>query len=57
EIRSAAEINGALGAFAAATGKIYLSREFLAKMRGMLRLLRMFCWKSLGILLIGRLIV
>ncbi|MEG4012330.1 MULTISPECIES: VWD domain-containing protein [unclassified Microcoleus] len=31
EIRSEAEINGALGAFAAATGKIYLSREFLAK--------------------------
>ncbi|TAG18659.1 MAG: hypothetical protein EAZ39_11065, partial [Oscillatoriales cyanobacterium] len=29
-----AEINGALGAFAAATGKIYLSREFLAKNAG-----------------------
>ncbi|TAG35714.1 MAG: hypothetical protein EAZ33_25365, partial [Oscillatoriales cyanobacterium] len=34
EIRSEAEINGALGAFAAATGKIYLSREFLAKNAG-----------------------
>ena len=34
EIRSEAEINGALGAFAAATGKIYLSREFLAKNGG-----------------------
>ncbi|MCC3498852.1 MAG: FG-GAP repeat protein [Microcoleus sp. PH2017_15_JOR_U_A] len=34
EIRSEAEINGALGAFAAATGKIYLSREFVAKNAG-----------------------
>ncbi len=34
EIRSEAEINGALGAFAAATRKIYLSREFLAKNAG-----------------------
>ncbi|MEG3931156.1 VWD domain-containing protein [Microcoleus sp. T3_B1] len=34
EIRSEAEINGALGAFTAATGKIYLSREFLAKNAG-----------------------
>ncbi|MGL5062267.1 MAG: hypothetical protein ACRC62_20010, partial [Microcoleus sp.] len=31
EIRSEAEINGALGAFSAATGKIYLSQEFLVK--------------------------
>lgn len=33
EIRSEAEINGALGAFGG-TGKIYLSREFLAKNAG-----------------------
>lgn len=34
EIRSEAEINGALGAFAPTTGKIYLSREFVAKNAG-----------------------
>ncbi|MEG4884974.1 hypothetical protein QUB75_29925 [Microcoleus sp. K1-B6] len=30
EIRSQSEINGALGAFVAATGKIYQLREFFA---------------------------
>jgi len=29
EIRSASEINGANGAFSAATGKIYLAQEFI----------------------------
>lgn len=34
EIRSAAEINGAMGAFAKATNTIYLSKEYLAQNAG-----------------------
>lgn len=47
EIRPAAEINGANGAFASATNTIYLSREFLPKMLQILELLLMFCSKRL----------